>query len=267
MNTFVVVAGVVALVFLMAWFFRRPTDSSEQADLPATPESPDALAGNPQSEFEASPAVGAVVGTSAEARSTEAPEETAELNEESQEVESPAEDLAEKSEESDSDESGKKGEDELVRGTDSDDEDLTETAAEGSGFIPENEKAFLFDPGDVLLSQAREGYTLIKVLQVERVDMAAGDKLKIADQVLEAPSADHFLVVNVTLGEEVSSETQALEALANGKWTKTAHAPMRPSVLNKNELKKIGSKQVTDDEKKLVGDWYRAFETGDAGLL
>ena len=136
------------------------------------------------------------------------------------------------------------------------------------GFFPPQYQTFDFRTGDVFADLENGRYGLMRILTIDRFDMARGDAITIAGQSFTATDDDYLLVIGCALGEpQYQSVSAAKEALAQGHWVPgIAHAPMRATCITPAQQFLVNI-PVRDDELAGYRLWRKDFEAGTAGIF
>lgn len=137
-------------------------------------------------------------------------------------------------------------------------------------FIPQSEKEFPYQEGDLLLmfNKKEQLFYVTKILKIERVIFKQGEVKNIAGQQIMAPEDDYFLSTVVKWTDCVyHSPEEAQNALQenNLTWEVTC-IPMRPTGILIEYRGLIGHQEVTDEELQPYHEWKRKFDTGEAGI-
>lgn len=136
------------------------------------------------------------------------------------------------------------------------------------GFFPAEYQSFDHHPGDVFADLEQGKYGLMRVLTVDRVDIAKGEQINIAGQSFTASDDDYLLIVGCALGApEYQSIEDAKQAPSQGRWLPgTEHAPMRATCVTRAQVFVLNV-PVREDELCGYHEWRRQFAAGEAGVF
>lgn len=142
-------------------------------------------------------------------------------------------------------------------------------------FVPPHEKTTSYQPGDLLLTKSKEGnYFIIKILNIDKINLEKGKTYNIAGQNILVPEDDFFLCVAASFSTTYHTKEELEQVIKENKleWH-LRFTPMRPSGLTgeKGTDDKIGYQTVTDDDEKVISEYYlpwkEKFEKGEVGVF
>ena len=136
------------------------------------------------------------------------------------------------------------------------------------GFFPAEYQSFDHHPGDVFADLEQGKYGLMRILTVDRVDIAEGEPITIAGQSFTASVDDYLLIIGCALGApEYQSIEDARQALSQGRWMPGIdHAPMRATCVTRAQVFVLNV-PVREDELRGYHEWRRQFAAGEAGVF
>src|SRR6187551_658522 len=98
----------------------------------------------------------------------------------------------------------------------------------GAGFIPQNDKQFKGNAGDIFWAEGKKN-TLIRIVSKEMITLKTGHVYNISGRNVKAPGEDSFMSIGASLGEDhFESPEDARKAVSAGNinW-KVMMVPMR----------------------------------------
>ena len=136
------------------------------------------------------------------------------------------------------------------------------------GFFPPEYRTFAFRPGDVLADREQGKYGLMRILTVDRVDIAKGEAINIAGRSFTSTEDDYLLIIGCALGSpQFSSIDEARQALSQDRWLpEIEHAPMRTTCVTEAQVF-LANIPVREDELRGYHEWQRQYAAGEAGVF
>jgi hypothetical protein len=136
-------------------------------------------------------------------------------------------------------------------------------------FFPKEYKQFKYKPGDLLSCKDKDGYGLVKILKVDRIEVKKGRAINIMGKEFRPPMDDWLLVVSTSFSESTFPSLEALrKAVAEKTWSvEVGCVPRRPPWIGGPDSVLLGNEEVTEEELIGYKEWKASFDAGEAGIF
>lgn len=126
-------------------------------------------------------------------------------------------------------------------------------------FVPDEQKSFPFEDGDLVLRKRDIGWGVAKIIKVFKIYVKKGEKFKVAGRELTAPEDDFFVAVAWIQSSFFDTREQAIEAAKSGTAGFGVNAVARGVSFFPDKYTKIGSEPVKDKELKWYEHWIEKW--------
>lgn len=135
-------------------------------------------------------------------------------------------------------------------------------------YFPPEYKSFPFKEGDTLAFPSKGKYAILRILKIDRIDVAKDASINIQGKSFTATEDDFLLVVSTSFSNaDFGSIDEARRAVEDRSWQiSIGHVPRRPSGVGKDAVL-LANQPVTDSELQGYREWKTAFERGDASVF
>ncbi len=133
--------------------------------------------------------------------------------------------------------------------------------------FPEEYKRFEHSSKTLLATEADDGWRLVKVISVHRLDVTEGQNIQFHDETMAATSDDFIFIVAYTTSEPFSSEDTLRKAVNDKNWPLETQCTVCRTVNFPEPCRYIGYEDISEEEREAWRSWKKNFDGGEAKIL
>ncbi len=134
-------------------------------------------------------------------------------------------------------------------------------------FFAEEYKRFSNSEGELLSTKANDKWRLIKVISVHRLDLAEGQKIQFANEVVTVLFDDFIFVVAYSTSEPFDSFEQLEKAAAENSWSLDIPCTVCRTINFPETGRFFEFAEIVEEERESFEAWKELFEIGQAKIL
>jgi len=134
-------------------------------------------------------------------------------------------------------------------------------------FFPEEYKHFCHSDRSLLAVVDNDQWRLIKIISVYRIDVAEGQNIQFAQEILTAPSDDFLFVVAHSISEPLDSLEMLEKTAKDNNWALENPCKVCRTTEFPEIARYIGFTELVEEERYSLKEWKDLLEQGKAKIF